>query len=56
MQFLLGSQEIQEKLSTEEVCVVPREMVQVLKAEECILTNPKISRDINKLLSTNLMN
>ncbi|KAG7648063.1 Transcription factor bHLH52 [Arabidopsis thaliana] len=56
MQFLLASQEIQEKLSTEEVCVVPREMVQVLKAEECILTNPKISRDINKLLSTNLMN
>ncbi|CAH2034565.1 unnamed protein product [Thlaspi arvense] len=56
MRFLLASQEIQEKLSTEEVCVVPREMVQVLKAEECILRNPKISRDINKLLSTNLMN
>ncbi|CAE5958921.1 unnamed protein product [Arabidopsis arenosa] len=56
MQFLLASQEIQEKLSTEEVCLVPREMVQVLKAAECILRNPKISRDINKLLSTNLMN
>ncbi|ESQ33791.1 hypothetical protein EUTSA_v10009765mg [Eutrema salsugineum] len=56
MQFLLASQNIQEKLSTEEVCVVPREMVQVLKAEECILRNPKIYRDINKLLSTNLVN
>ncbi|XP_010478497.1 PREDICTED: transcription factor bHLH52-like [Camelina sativa] len=50
MQFLLASQGIQEKLSTEEVCVVPREMVQVLKAEECILRNPRISRDLNKLL------
>lgn len=56
MQFLLGSQEIQEKLSTEEVCVVPSGMVQVLKTEECILRNPKISRDINKLLSTDLTN
>ncbi|EOA38793.1 hypothetical protein CARUB_v10011063mg, partial [Capsella rubella] len=50
MQFLLASQEIQEKLSTEEVCVVPKEMVQVLKAEGCILRNPRISRDLNKLL------
>ncbi|KFK44872.1 hypothetical protein AALP_AA1G313600 [Arabis alpina] len=50
MQVLLASKEIQEMLSTEEVCVVPREMVQALKTEECIFRSPKISRDINKLL------
>lgn len=50
MQFLLASEEIQEMLSTVGVCVVPREMVQILKEEECILRSPNISRDINKLL------
>lgn len=50
MQVLLASQEMQEMLSTVEVCVVPMEMVQALKAEESILRSPKISRDINKLL------
>ncbi|KAL1205045.1 Transcription factor bHLH52 [Cardamine amara subsp. amara] len=56
LECLLGSQEIQEKLSTEEVCVVPMEIIQILKSEECILRNPKITRDVNNLLSSNLMN
>ncbi|CAN8313737.1 unnamed protein product [Cochlearia groenlandica] len=56
MQLLLASQGIQEKLSTEEVCVVPREMVKALKSEEIILRNPKISCEINKLLTTYLIN
>ncbi|CAA7029234.1 unnamed protein product [Microthlaspi erraticum] len=55
-QFLLESQAIQEKLSTEEVCLVPREMVKDLTNEESIWRNPKISREINKLLSTDLAN
>ncbi|XP_010509701.1 PREDICTED: transcription factor bHLH53 [Camelina sativa] len=48
---LLESQAIQEKLSTEEVCLVPCEMVQDLTTQETIRRNPKISREINKLLS-----
>lgn len=55
-QFLLESQAIQEKLSTEEVCLAPREMVQDLTNEESIWRNPKISRAINKLLSKDLAN
>ncbi|XP_018482309.1 transcription factor bHLH53-like [Raphanus sativus] len=55
-QVLLGSQAIQEKLSTEEVCLVPCEMVRDLTSEESIWRNPKISREITKLLSTDLAN
>ncbi|KAJ0262097.1 Transcription factor bHLH53 [Hirschfeldia incana] len=51
-QFLLESQAVQEKLSTKEVCLVPWEMVRDLTSEEFIWRNPKISREINKLLST----
>ncbi|WZY92391.1 hypothetical protein YC2023_064720 [Brassica napus] len=53
---LLGSQAIQEKLSTDEVCLVPCEMVRDLASEESIWRNPMIFREINKLLSTNLAN
>ncbi|CAN8287512.1 unnamed protein product [Cochlearia groenlandica] len=53
---LLESQAIQEKLSMEEVCLVPCEMVQALLNEESICRNPKISRELNKLLSTKLAN
>ncbi|KAG7573634.1 Myc-type basic helix-loop-helix (bHLH) domain [Arabidopsis suecica] len=49
--FLLESQAVQEKLSTEEVCLVPCEMVQDLTTEETIWRNPNISREINKLLA-----
>ncbi|CAN8316265.1 unnamed protein product [Cochlearia groenlandica] len=49
---LLESEAIQEKLSSKEVCLVPCEMVKKLKSEEAIWRNPKISREINKLLST----
>ncbi|KAF3506080.1 hypothetical protein F2Q69_00001664 [Brassica cretica] len=55
-QFLLESQAIQEKLSTKELCLVPCEMVRDLTSEESIWRNPKISREINKLLSTDLAN
>ncbi|RID67005.1 hypothetical protein BRARA_D02111 [Brassica rapa] len=55
-QVLLGSQAIQEKLSTEEVCLVPCEMVQELTSEESTCRNPKISGEITKLLSTDLAN
>ncbi|XP_006410635.2 transcription factor bHLH53 [Eutrema salsugineum] len=51
---LLDSQAIQEKLSMEEVCLVPCEMVRDLTTEESVWRNPKISRQINKLLSTDL--
>ncbi|KAF3558112.1 hypothetical protein F2Q69_00011285 [Brassica cretica] len=54
--FLLGSQAIQEKLSTDEVCLVPCEMVRDLASEESIWRNPMIFREINKLLSTDLAN
>ncbi|CAL9235552.1 unnamed protein product [Arabidopsis halleri] len=54
--FLLESQAIQEKLSTEEVCLVPCEMVQDLTTEETIWRNPNISREINKLLAKDLAN
>nr|CAA8286893.1 Unknown [Brassica rapa]CAA8287860.1 Unknown [Brassica rapa]CAA8392477.1 Unknown [Brassica rapa]CAA8404157.1 Unknown [Brassica rapa] len=53
---LLGSQAIQEKLSTEEVCLVPCEMVRELTSEESSWRNPKISGEITKLLSTDLAN
>ena len=39
-QVLLGSQAIQEKLSTEEVCLVPCQMVRELTSEESILEKP----------------
>ncbi|KAF3575818.1 hypothetical protein DY000_02035267 [Brassica cretica] len=55
-QVLLGSQAIQEKLSTEEVCLVPCQMVRELTSEESIWRNPKISCEITKLLSTDLAN
>nr|AAC12822.1 hypothetical protein [Arabidopsis thaliana] len=55
-QYLLESQAIQEKLSTEEVCLVPCEMVQDLTTEETICRTPNISREINKLLSKHLAN
>ncbi|KAF3548705.1 hypothetical protein DY000_02001847 [Brassica cretica] len=55
-QFLLESQAVQEKLSTKELCLVPCEMVRDLTSEESICRNPKISREINKLLSTDLAN
>ncbi|KAL0673974.1 hypothetical protein Bca4012_001955 [Brassica carinata] len=55
-QFLLESQAVQEKLSTKELCLVPCEMVRDLTSEESIWRNPKISREINKLLSTDLAN
>ncbi|KAL0740506.1 hypothetical protein Bca4012_082019 [Brassica carinata] len=55
-QVLLGSQAIQEKLSTEEVCLVPCEMVRDLTSEESIWRNPEMSGEINKLLSTDLAN
>ncbi|KAH0889490.1 hypothetical protein HID58_051919 [Brassica napus] len=54
--FLLESQAVQEKLSTKELCLVPSEMVRDLTSEESIWRNPKISREINKLLSTDLAN
>nr|VDC89062.1 unnamed protein product [Brassica oleracea] len=54
--FLLESQAVQEKLSTKELCLVPCEMVRDLTSEESIWRNPKISREINKLLSTDLAN
>ncbi|CAH8354969.1 unnamed protein product [Eruca vesicaria subsp. sativa] len=50
-QVLLGSQEIQEKLSTHEVCLVPCGMVRDLSSEESIWRNPMITGEINKLLS-----
>ncbi|KAJ0259777.1 Myc-type [Hirschfeldia incana] len=53
-QVLLGSQVIQEKLSAEEVCLVPCEMVRDLTSEESIWRNPKLSGEITKLLSTEL--
>ncbi|KAF8110168.1 hypothetical protein N665_0086s0009 [Sinapis alba] len=53
---LLGSQAIQEKLSTDEVCLVPCGMVRDLASEESIWSNPMISREVNKLLSTDLAN
>ncbi|CAH8343448.1 unnamed protein product [Eruca vesicaria subsp. sativa] len=55
-QVLLGSQAIQEKLSTEELCLVPCEMVRELTCEESIWRNPKLSGEITKLLSTDLAN
>ncbi|KAL0862733.1 hypothetical protein Bca101_041851 [Brassica carinata] len=53
---LLGSKAIQEKLSTDEVCLVPCGMVRDLAREESIWSNPMISREVNKLLSTDLAN
>nr|CAA8287674.1 Unknown [Brassica napus]CAA8392289.1 Unknown [Brassica napus]CAA8403945.1 Unknown [Brassica napus] len=55
-QILLESQAVQEKLSTKEVCLVPCEIVRDLTSEESIWRNPKISREIDKLLSTDLAN
>ncbi|KAL1200424.1 Transcription factor bHLH53 [Cardamine amara subsp. amara] len=54
--ILLESQAIQEKLSTEEVCLVPCEIIEDLTTDETIWRNPMISREINKLLSTDLAN
>ncbi|KAG2296552.1 hypothetical protein Bca52824_043221 [Brassica carinata] len=56
MQTTKKSQAVQEKLSTKELCLVPCEMVRDLTSEESIWRNPKISREINKLLSTDLAN
>ncbi|KAJ0240049.1 Transcription factor bHLH53 [Hirschfeldia incana] len=55
-QVFLGSQEIQEKLSAYEVCLVPCGMVQDLASKEYIWSNPMIFQDVNKLLSTDLAN
>ncbi|XP_033142172.1 transcription factor bHLH53 [Brassica rapa] len=55
-QFLLESQAVQEKLSMKELCLVPCEIVRDLTSEESIWRNPKISREIDKLLSTDLAN
>ncbi|KAJ4891659.1 Transcription factor bHLH53 [Raphanus sativus] len=53
---LLGSQAIQEKLSTDEVCLVPCGMVRDLASEESIWRNPMISGKINKFLSADMSN
>ncbi|XP_010541171.1 PREDICTED: transcription factor bHLH53-like [Tarenaya hassleriana] len=48
---LLASQTMQEKFSSEEVCLAPRKMVQTLAADESIWKTPRMFQDINRLLS-----
>lgn len=50
--LLLNSKILQEKLSTEEKCVVPKEMVVSLAKDTEIGVSPFIFRDLNRFIES----
>lgn len=52
LQALIASPIIQEKLSSEEKCLVPKEFVQILADDKQVQLKPFIVKDIDQLLQT----
>ncbi|KAA8514785.1 hypothetical protein F0562_017964 [Nyssa sinensis] len=52
LHFLVGSPLIQEKLYSEDKCLVPKQFVQTLADDPELQSNPMIFRDINQLIRT----
>jgi hypothetical protein len=53
LEALLASPVIQEKLSSEEKCLVPKEFLQILANDNEVQLKPLIVKDIDHLLQTN---
>jgi hypothetical protein len=53
LEALLASPVIQEKLSSEEKCLVPKEFLQILTNDNEVQLKPLIVKDIDHLLQTN---